>query len=112
MLLGVSGPFRREESMGNQRVTYSTRFASFSVTFIALTRAAARSDGEAFTSHTVLFASCPSRQSGYRKARPDLAARAAVRIHVDGDTGFIVIKYKKPKYYPMKLVNGYLESQI
>jgi hypothetical protein len=112
MLLGVSGPFTREERMGNQGVTYSTRFASFSVTFMALTRAAARSEGEAFTSHTVLFASGPLRQSGYRKARPDLAARAAARIHVDGDTGFIVIKYKKSKYYPMKLVSSYLESQM
>jgi hypothetical protein len=78
-------------------MAYSTRFASFSVMFMALTRAAARSGGDAFMSHTVLLASGPLTQSGYWKPMPSLAARAAARTHVEGDNGFIVTKYKKTK---------------
>jgi hypothetical protein len=56
-------------------ITYSTRLDSFSVMFMALTSAAARSGGEAFVSHTVLLDSGPLTQSGYWNPTTPLAAK-------------------------------------
>ena len=55
-----ANPTSREHLTGS----YSTRFTSFSVIFIAFTSAAARSGGVAFTLHTVLFDNGPLVQSG------------------------------------------------
>src|SRR3569833_42243 len=51
-------------SIGCADPFYLMRLSIFSHMFMAFTSAAARSDGEAFGSHTVLFASGPFTQSG------------------------------------------------
>ena len=63
--------------------TYSTRLASFSLMFMAATRAAARSAGDAFGSHTVLLARGPLAQSGKSDASAErgLSNAAAKTAH-------------------------------
>jgi hypothetical protein len=55
--------------------------ASFSVMFMALTRAAALAEGWAFASHTVLLVSGPLAQSGYWNPCAPLAAKAVASSH-------------------------------
>ena len=77
-------------SLKTRRATYSTRFDSFSVMFMALTRAAARSGGEALVSHTVLVARGPLIQSGYWNPTTPLAAKTLASAHLSGNEGFMV----------------------
>jgi hypothetical protein len=65
--------------------------------FMALTKAAARSGGEAVVSHTVLVASGPLTQSGYWKPTTPLTAKVLTSAHLNGEEGFMVTSWFKPE---------------
>ncbi len=61
--------------------------------FMALTKAAARTGGEAVVSHTVLVANGPLTQSGYWNPTTPLAVRVHASAHLKSEGGFMAVRF-------------------